>query len=81
MSLYILHYASIDEEGQLTIDCQGPFKSQGEAQQQQANQLRSFKNQHLNFSNPIVESCGSFQRIAYIEHLTELQTHIENIEI
>ena len=80
MSLYLLHYASIDEEGALSIDCQGPFKSLKEARQQQVNLLLAFQSKHPHFSNPIEESCGTVHRIAYTEHLTELQPHIREIE-
>lgn len=80
MTLYILHYASIGEEGALSIDCQGPFKSLEEARQQQSNLLLAFQSEHPHFSNPIEESCGTFHRIAYTGHLSEIQTHIKEIE-
>lgn len=81
MSLYLLHYASIDEEGALSIDCQGPFKSLKEVRQQQVNLLQTFQNQHIHLPKLIVESYGTFRRIAYADHLSELQTHIREIEV
>ncbi len=82
MPLYILHYASIDEEGALSIDCQGPFKSLKEARQQQATLITAFQTTHSHISvSEIEEHCGTFHRIAYNGLLTELQSHIEVMTI
>lgn len=82
MHLYILHYAAIDAEGHLSIDCQGPFKTKEEAQQQQATLLLDFQNERQTMSNALIEErCGCFQRIAYKEQPAEIQTHIEEIMI
>lgn len=81
MLLYILHYATINEEGRLSIDCQGPFKTKEEAQQQQSSPITNFRSAHRNLStNEIEEHCATFHRIAYAGQLTKMQSHIEEIE-
>lgn len=81
MTLYILHYASIDEEGALSIDCQGPFTTKEAALKQQATLITAFQSTHSHISvSEIEEHCGTFHRIAYNGLLTELQSHIEEIE-
>ena len=80
MTLYILHYASIDEEGRLSIDCQGPFQTPESAKAQQKELMGAFRSKHLGYSDVLIEEIrGSFHRIAYIGHMTELQSHIAEI--
>ena len=80
MTFYILHYASIDEEGRLTIDCQGPFQTPESAKAQQEALMKAFQYKYDYYSDSqIEETCGQFNRVAYNGHLIELQTHIEEI--
>ncbi len=82
MTFYILHYATIDGEGHLAIDCQGPFKTLEEAQERQAKVIDNFLNVHSTLSHEQTEEkCGSFHRLAYKEHLSELQSHIEEMKL
>ena len=46
MPLYVLHYATIDAEGRLSIDCQGPFPTRETAQQQQTALITAFQATH-----------------------------------
>ena len=81
MPLYILHYATIDAEGRLSIDCQGPFTTKEDALKQQATLITAFQATHSHISvSEIEEHCGTFHRIVYNGLLTELQSHIEEIE-
>lgn len=43
MPLYILHYATIDAEGHLSIDCQGPFPTKEAARKQQTTLITAFQ--------------------------------------
>ena len=80
MNLYILHYASIDEEGRLSIDCQGPFPTPEAAKAQQEALMEAFRSKYDCYSDAQTkEKCGTFQRIAYRGHIMELQSHIEGI--
>lgn len=80
MNLYILHYASIDEEGRLSIDCQGPFPTPEAAKAQQEALMEAFRSKYGCYSDAqIEENCGTFQRIAYKSHIIEFQSHIEGI--
>ena len=80
MNLYILHYAAIDEEGHLTIDCQGAFKILEEAKAQQEILLKACRSKYLSYSDVLIEEkCGTFHSIAYKGHLIELQSHIEEV--
>ena len=81
MTLYILHYATINAEGRLSIDCQGPFTTKEAALKQQTALINAFQITLRHHSaNEIVEQCGTFHRIAYAGLLTELQSHIEEMD-
>lgn len=82
MTRYILHYATIDDEGRLSIDCHGPFKTMEDALIQQEALFQDFRDKHLCYSaSQIEECCGTFRRIAYSGQLTEIQSHIKPIEL
>ncbi|MBQ9835831.1 MAG: hypothetical protein IJO34_05870 [Akkermansia sp.] len=82
MKLYILHYATIDEDGHLSIDCRGPFQTFDEAHNRQLSIISDFLNSNAFLSSEqIEEKCGSFYRMAYKEHLSELQSHIEEMKL
>lgn len=80
MPLYILHYATIDAEGRLSIDCQGPFPTQETAREQQTALITTFQTTHHHLStHEIQEHHGTFHRLAYTGLLTELQSHIIDV--
>lgn len=82
MPLYVLHYATIDAEGHLSIDCQGPFPTKETAQHQQTALITAFQTTHRPHSpHEIQERHGTFHRLAYTGLLTELQSHIEEMEV
>lgn len=82
MPLYILHYATIDAEGRLSIDCQGPFPTQETARQHQTALITAFQTTHRPHSpHKIQERHGTFHHLAYTGLLTELQSHIEEMEV
>ena len=82
MPLYILHYATIDAEGHLSIDCQGSFPTQEAAREQQTALITTFQDTHHHLStHEIQERHGTFHRLAYTGLLTELQSHIEEIRV
>lgn len=82
MPLYILHYATIDAEGHLSIDCQGPFPTKEAARRQQTVLIAAFQTTHSPHSpHEIQEHHGTFHRLAYAGLLTELQSHIEEMRV
>ena len=81
MPLYILHYATIDAEGRLSIDCQGPFTTKEAALKQQSTIINAFRTIHSHHSgDEIEEQSGTFHRIAWAGLPTELQSHIEEMD-
>lgn len=81
MERYILPYASMDAEGSLTMDCLGPFSTKKEAQEQQKMLMEGFENENSTLANELIkEEIGDFQRIAYRNHLTEIQSRIIKLE-
>lgn len=80
MTLYILHYAAIDEEGRLSIDCQGPFQTMECAKARQKTLMEAFRRKYTCNSDVLIEEeCGTFHRMAYEGLLIEQQSHIEGI--
>lgn len=66
----------------LSIDYQGPFPTQEAARKQQSDLTTAFQTTHQHLSaHEIKEHHGTFHRIAYAGLLTELQSHIEEIEV
>lgn len=81
MKIYILHYASIDCDGGLNINCQ-KYSNIEDAKCAQEKSIEDFINNHSFMSDYLIkEKIGSFQRIAYEDYTEELQTHIEVFEV
>ena len=81
MERYILPYASMDAEGSLTMDCLGPFNGIEEARKQQKIIMDDFENENSTLANELIrEEIGGFQRIAYRNHLTEIQSRIITLQ-
>ena len=80
MKIYILHFAQIDSEGNLSINCK-MYSSIEEAKTAQADLINSFRIlvSH-NPGNIIFEEIGSFNRLAIKSSLAEIQSHIEEFE-
>ena len=81
MKTFILHYAIIDSEGNLSIDCKR-HNTLEEAKTAQATLNNNFKElAHPDPDNIIFEECGTFNRLAIKDTLAEIQSHIEEFEI
>ena len=77
MKRYILQYASMNSEGTLTMDCLGPFVNMDEAKQQQKMIMDEFARENTSMADELImEEFGNFQRIAYHNDLTEIQSRI-----
>lgn len=81
MERYILQYASMNFEGVLSMDCLGPFDSMDDALQQQKMIMDEFARENTSMADAqIKEEIGNFQRIAYKNHQTEIQSRIIKLE-
>ena len=82
MRLYILHRASINADGELSIDCSAPFTSENKAQSEQDAMMRAYTQQ---FSYPpeswSIERQGYFSRLSCTESQVELQCHIQEMDV
>lgn len=80
MSLYILHYTAVDEEGRLSIVCQEPFQTMESARDQQNTHMEAFRRKYTCNSDVLIEEkCGTFHRMAYEKLLIEQQSLIKGI--
>ena len=80
MKIYILHFAQMDSEENLSIDCK-KYSSIEEAKSAQVDLNNSFRK--LVSHNPgdiIFEEIGSFIRLAIKNSPAEIQSHIEEFE-
>lgn len=74
--MYILHYAEMDLEGSMGIDCL-VFESVCEAVDKQKKIVDEFKKKYSNYRSQIIEEeVGTFKRVALADELAELQSHI-----
>ena len=82
MRLYILHSATVNADGELSIDCSAPFRSKHKAQSKQNAMMSAYMQQ---FSYPLeswsIEQQGYFSRLACSESQVELQCHIQEMDV
>ncbi len=82
MERYILQYASMNFEGVLSMDCLGFFVNMDEALQQQKMIMNEFARENATMADELImEEFGNFQRIAYRNDLTEMQSRIIMLEL
>lgn len=81
MKIYTLHYAIIDNDGALSIDCKNysSIKDAENAQNQIVNEF--IENHNYMLDEMTKEEYDSFKRIAYDDKQTELQIHIEEFAV
>lgn len=81
MKIYILHYAQMDSEGNLSIDCDR-FSTIQEAKDAQTNLNNIFKKTvNQNPEDIIFEEIGTFNRLEIKGSLAEIQSHIEEFQL
>ena len=80
MTVFILHHAQIDFEGNLSIDCKkySSIEKAKTAQTDLNNSFRKLVNQ--NPQDIIFEEIGIFNRFTIKGSLAEIQSHIEEFE-
>lgn len=80
MTVFILHHAQIDSEGNLSINCK-KYSSIEEAKTAQADLINSFRIL-VNHTpeDSIFEEIGTFNRLAIKSSPAEIQSHIEKFE-
>lgn len=76
---YILHYAIMDTDGSLCIDCK-VYANMKEAKREQMRLLEEFKMKYDVYKNEVVEEeIGLFKRVAYENELMEMQSHVVSV--
>ncbi len=76
-NIYILHYADIDLDGNLSINCER-FSCLEDAQKEQETILDTFRKKLQSDNYEFTEThLRHFREISCTENLIELQTHIE----
>ena len=75
MKTCILHYAIMDSDGNLSIDCKR-HNTLEEAKTAQANLNNRFK-ELAPPDNIIIEECGTFNRLVIKDNLAKIQSQIE----
>lgn len=64
------------------MDCLGPFDSMDDALQQQKMIMDEFARENTSMADELImEEFGNFQRIAYRNDLTEIQSRIIKLEL
>ena len=64
------------------MDCLGPFDSMDDAKQQQKMIMDEFARENASMADELImEELGNFQRIAYRNDLTEIQSRIIMLEL
>ena len=64
------------------MDCLGPFDSMDDAKQQQKMIMDEFARENTSMADELImEEFGNFQRIAYRNDLTEIQSRIIMLEL
>ena len=64
------------------MDCLGPFDSMDDAKQQQKMIMDEFARENASMADELImEEFGNFQRIAYRNDLTEIQSRIIKLEL
>ncbi len=78
MKIYILHSVIVDADGQVSLDCQSPYRSLAAAKKEQRSLVRQYqegwRSRRLDM---LEERCGHFIRVAVEESLEEIQSNIE----
>ncbi|MBQ3526860.1 MAG: hypothetical protein IJA63_11365 [Akkermansia sp.] len=82
MTYYIVHFASINTDGELSIDCLPAFRTRYEAECALASLIDEYPLQH---SYPTetwyTERHGCFVRIANCGSQAEMQCHVQEVEV
>lgn len=64
------------------MDCLGPFDSMDDAKQPQKMIMDEFARENASMADELImEEFGNFQRIAYRNDLTEIQSRIIKLEL
>lgn len=78
MKLYILHSVIVDADGQVSFDCQSPYRSLSAAKKAQRKMMSQYKEGwQCRCLNLIEEQYGHFIRVAVSENSEEIQSNVE----
>lgn len=82
MKIYILHSVIVDADGQVSFDCQSPYRSLAAAEKEQRRIVSQYQEGwRLRRLDMLEERCGRFIRVAVEENLEEIQSNIEVFDL
>lgn len=82
MKIYILHSVIVDADGQVSFDCQSPYRSLAAAEKEQRRIVSQYQESwRLRRLDTQEERCGRFIRVAVEENLEEIQSNIEVFDL
>lgn len=82
MKIYILHSVIVDADGQVSFDCQSPYRSLAAAEKEQRRIVSQYQEGwRLRRLDTLEERCGRFIRVAVEENLEEIQSNIEVFDL
>lgn len=82
MKIYILHSVIVDADGQVSLDCQSPYRSLAAAEKEQRSLVRQYQEGwSLRQLDMLEERCGHFVRVAVEEGSEEIQSNIEVFDL
>lgn len=82
MKIYILHSVIVDADGQVSFDCQSPYRSLAAAKKEQCRIVSQYQEGwRLRRLDTQEERCGRFIRVAVEENLEEIQSNIEVFDL
>lgn len=82
MKIYILHSVIVDADGQVSFDCQSPYRSLAAAKKEQRRIVSQYQEGwRLRRLDMLEERCGHFVRVAVEENLEEIQSNIEVFDL
>ena len=82
MKIYILHSVIVDADGQVSLDCQSPYRSLAAAEKEQRRIVRQYQEGwSMRRLDMLEERCGHFVRVAVEEGSEEIQSNIEVFDL
>lgn len=82
MKIYILHSVIVDADGQVSFDCQSPYRSLAAAKKEQRRIVSQYQEGwSMRRLDMLEERCGHFVRVAVEEGSEEIQSNIEVFDL
>ena len=82
MRAYVVHYGKMDHAGVLSIDCVGSFNTWDAAQAEMHRIIDDYIN-HEGRTKTVLKTddCPTYQRVAILDELSEIQVSIAELDL